>query len=81
MYKICIVVIIGLIVGIVCSETTLAQVNLEVQKMDKEVEQQKKKQESLEMKIDEMTSLENIKEISAEYGLSYHSENIKTIEK
>lgn len=81
MYKICIVVIIGLIVGIVCSETSLAQVNLEVQKMNKEVEEQKKKQESLEMKIDEMTSLENIKEISAEYGLSYHSENIKTIEK
>lgn len=80
MYKICIVAIIGLIVGIICSETSLAQVNLEVQKMDKEVEEQKKKQESLEMKIDEMTSLENIKEISAEYGLTYHSDNIKTIE-
>lgn len=81
MYKLCIVLIIGLIVGIVCSETSLAQVNVEVQKMEKEVEQQKKKIESLEMKIDEMTSLENIKEISAEYGLDYHSENIKTIEK
>lgn len=80
MYKICIVMIIGLIVGIICSETSLAQVNLEVQKMDKEVEDQKKKQESLEMKIDEMTSLENIKEVSAEYGLTYHSDNIKTID-
>lgn len=80
MYKLCIVLIIGLIVGIVCSETSLAQVNVEVQKMEKEVEQQKKKLESLEMKIDEMTSLENIKEVSAEYGLSYHSENIKTID-
>lgn len=80
MYKIFIVIIVGLIIGIVCSETSLAQVNVEVQKMDKEVEQQKKKIESLEMKIDEMTSLENIKEVSAEYGLTYHSENIKTID-
>ena len=81
MYKLCVVLIVGLIVGIVCSETSLAQVNVEVQKMEKEVEQQKKKIESLEMKIDEMTSLENIKEVSAEYGLDYYSENIKTIEK
>lgn len=79
MYKLCIVIIVGLIVLIVCSETSLAQINVEVQKMDKEVEQQKKRIESLEMKIDEMTSLENIKEISALYGLEYHSENIKTI--
>ena len=80
MYKLCIVVIVALIVGIVCSETSLAQVNVEVQKMEKEVTEQKKKIESLEMKIDEMTSLENIKEVSAEYGLAYYSENIKTIE-
>lgn len=79
-YKVFIVIIVGLIVGIVCSETSLAQVNVEVQKLDKEVEQQKKKIESLEMKIDEMTSLENIKEISEQYGLTYRSENIKTIE-
>ena len=32
------------------------------------------------MKIDEMTSLDKIEEISREYGLVYHSENIKTID-
>lgn len=80
MYKLCIVVIIALIVGVVCSQTTLAQVNVDVQKAEKEVSLQKKKIESLEMKIDEMTSLDHIKEISLEYGLSYHSENIRTIE-
>lgn len=80
MYKLCIVIIIGLIIGIVCSETSLAQVNVEVQRQEKEVEVQKKKLASLEMKIDEMTSLDRIKEISNQYGLSYHSENIKTID-
>ena len=79
-YKLCIIVIIALIVGIVCSETSLAQINVDVQKNEKAVVLQKKKIESLEMKIDEMTSLDRIKEVSEEYGLSYNSNNIRTID-
>ena len=80
MYKLCIFVIILLILGIVCGQTTLAKINLEVQKLNKKVIQQENVNESLDMKIDEMTSLDNIKEVSEEYGLSYNSDNIKTIE-
>ena len=80
MYKLCILIIIALIIGIVCSETNIAQTNVEIEKLERDVEKQKKRNESLNMKIDEMTSLDNIKEISAEYGLSYRSENIKTID-
>ena len=79
LYKFCIVVIILLIVGIVCGQTTLGQINLEVQKLNKVVNEQKNKNESLEMKIDEMTSLDRIKKVSEENGLKYNSENIKTI--
>ena len=79
MYRFFIVVIILLIVGIVCGQTTLAQINLEVQKLNKDVDNQRNKNESLKMKIDEMTSLDRIKEISGKYGLSYNSENIKTV--
>ena len=75
-----ILIIIVLIVGLVFSETTLARVNVDVQKQEKVVKEQKKQIESLKMKMDEMTSLDRIKEISIEYGLSYISENIKTIE-
>ena len=80
MYRLCILIIIALIIGIVCCETSLAQTNVEIQKLERSVEKQKKTNESLNMKIDEMTSLDNIKEISEKYGLSYHSENIKTID-
>ena len=79
MYKLCIVVIVLLIVGIVCGQTSLAQINLEVQKLSKEVDAQRNFNESLEMKIDEMTSLDRIKKVSEEYGLKYNSDNIKTI--
>ena len=80
MLKIGSIIIITLIVLIVCSETSLAKINVEVQKLNKEVDEQKKINESLNMKIDEMTSLDNIKEVSEKYGLKYNSENIKTIE-
>ncbi len=80
MYKLFIVMIIFLIVAIVFSETKIAQINIEVQRLEKEVVEQKKVNDSLEMKIDEMTSLDNINEISQEFGLSYNSDNIRTIE-
>lgn len=79
MYKLCIAIIVLLIVGIVCGQTTLAQVNLEVQKLTKDVDAVRNTNDSLEMKIDEMTSFSRIKEISEEYGLTYNSDNIKTI--
>ena len=79
-YKVCILIVIILIVGIVCSQTSLAQVNLEIQKLNDKVTEYKDINASLNMKIDEMTSLDKIEKISKEYGLEYHSENIKTIE-
>lgn len=79
-YKLLGVIIVVLVVLIVFSETTLAQINIESQKLEKEVDEKKKLNASLEMKIDEMTSLDNINEISREYGLFYNSDNIRTIE-
>lgn len=79
MYKFLVVVIVFLIVGIVFGQTSLAKINLEVQKLNNEVDDERNLNESLEMKIDEMTSLERIKKISEEYGLEYDSDNIKTI--
>jgi cell division protein FtsL len=79
LYKTGSVIIIALIVGIVFGETALAQVNLEVQYLKDEVEEKENTNTSLTMKINEMASLENIEEVSENEGLSYNSENIKTI--
>ena len=78
-YKLCLVIIVLLVIGIVVGKTKLAQINLEVQKLTKEVDKKKNTNESLEMKIDEMTSLDRIKKISEDYGLTYNNDNIKTI--
>jgi cell division protein FtsL len=78
-YKLLITVIVLLLLGIVFGKTKLAQVNIEVQNLTNKVDNQKNKNSSLEMKIDEMTSLDRIKQVSEANGLKYNSENIKTI--
>ena len=67
-------------IAIVFSKATLSQVNFEVEKQKRELEEQKKTNESLAMTIDELASLTKIQEVAEEQGLSYNNNNIKTIE-
>ena len=66
-------------IAIVFSKATLSQVNFEVEKQKRELEEQKKTNESLAMTIDELASLTKIQEVAEEQGLSYNNNNIKTI--
>ena len=67
--------------AIVFSQATLSKINFEVEKSKKEVSYQEKKNESLNMKISELASLDKIQEVAEKQGLSYNNDNIKTIEK
>ena len=80
LYKSFICLTILLIIGIVFGQTSLAKINLEVQKLKQEVEKKEEVNQSLVMKINEMASLENIQNVSNDMGLAYNNENIKTIE-
>lgn len=66
-------------VSIVFSKATLANVNYEVEKQKKQIEEQEKTNESLAMTINELASLTKIQEVAAEQGLSYNNNNIKTV--
>ncbi len=66
-------------IAIVFSKATLSQVNFEVEKQKRELEEQKKTNESLAMTIDELASLTKIQEVAEEQGLSYNNNNIRTI--
>ena len=58
---------------------TLAEINFLVEKQKREIEIQKKTNESLAMTIDELASLTKIQEVAREQGLSYNNNNIKTV--
>ena len=65
---------------IVFAQATLSKVNFEVEYMKKEIAIQEKKNQSLDMKINELASLDKIIEVAQQQGLSYNNDNIKSIE-
>ena len=80
LYTLTILLIASSPVVIVFTKSTLAEVNYEVEKIKKEIASQEKENESLEMKINELTSLENIQKVIKDKGLVYDNDNIKNID-
>lgn len=79
-YTLAILLVISSPVVIVFTKSTLAEINYEVEKMKKEIKSQEKENESLEMKINELTSLENIQKVIKDEGLVYDNDKIKNID-
>lgn len=79
LYKSCLIMIIMLVIGIIFSQTSLSNVNLQVEKLKINLSKQEDTNQSLAMKINEMASLENIQTIARSMGLAYNNENVKTI--
>lgn len=78
-YAFTIVMVIVLPFALVFSQATLSEINFEVEKMNKKISIQEKKNESLTMKINELASLDKIQEVAREQGLTYNNRNIKKI--
>lgn len=53
--------------------------SMNVEKMRYEIEEQEKKNESLVMKVNELTSFDKIKDIVTDMGLAYNNDNIVVI--
>jgi len=65
---------------IVFEKSTLSKMNYEVEKIKKEISVQEKENESLQMKINELASLENIQKVIRDSGLEYNNDNIKNVD-
>lgn len=77
--KFCFAMLILFPVTCVLSKAALSNMNLEVEKLKREITTQKNTNESLSMKVDELKSLANIEIVASNEGLSYNSDNIKVI--
>ena len=80
LYATSIVLLLMAPISIVFTKSTLSEINFEVEKMKKEIAVKEKTNESLEMKINELVSLDYIKEVIKKEGLTYNNENIKNID-
>ena len=65
----------------VLTKALLSKTNIESEKIKNKIALQEKSNESLDMQINELASLENIKAVADKYGLSYNNENIKNMNK
>lgn len=65
--------------SIIFAQATLSEINYKVEKTKKQIAIQTKKNESLQMKIDELASLDKIKEVAKENGLVYENDNIQNV--
>ena len=64
----------------VFTQAKLSESNIEVERLKEEIEYQNNINESLNMKINELASLDKIREVASEEGLTYNNNNIKVIE-
>lgn len=80
LYSFAVLLLVFAPVVVVFSKATLSKVNFDVEDIKKEIGYQAKKNESLNMKINELASLDKIEEVAKEKGLSYNNDNIKTIQ-
>lgn len=64
----------------VFAKSELSKVNYEVEETKEKISTQSKTNESLEMKINELVSLENLQKLAKELGLSYTSGSVKVVE-
>jgi cell division protein FtsL len=79
LYRVFVVVSIFLVLGIIYSRATLSKINLEIQELSGIIKRETDDNQSLTMKINEMVSLDKIREVSKEQGLTYNNKNIKSV--
>lgn len=67
------------ILQIFCGATT-GNLSINVEKLKYNIESQNKTNESLTMKVNELTSFSKVNDVVKEMGLAYNNDNIVTIE-
>ena len=80
LYFIAIVLVILSPLVVVFFKSTMSKMNYDAQKIKKQIAAQEKENESLQMKINELASLENIQKVIKDKGLEYNNDNIKNID-
>lgn len=60
----------------VFARANITHLNMSIEKMNYEINEQNKKNESLTMKVNELTSFDKIKVMASDMGLEYNNDNI-----
>ena len=61
-------------------EASVSELKMSIEKVKYEIDVQEKKNESLTMKVNELTSFENVNSVVREMGLAYNNDNIIVVD-
>lgn len=73
------ILVFGNIFGTSFSSAFLSKTNIEVESIRKKIDKQENLNQSLEMKISELASFDNVEAVATTYGLEYNNSNVRTI--
>lgn len=73
------VLLVGLWALCFFMKSSLASLNVEVERLSRDIKEQKEVNQSLTMKINELASLENVNVVANQAGLAYNNDNIRLI--
>ena len=73
------VLVLANLIGPAFSSAMLSKTNIEVESMKSKITKQEKYNESLSMKINELSSLDKIESVATSLGLEYNNSNIRII--
>ena len=60
---------------------SISEMKMNIEEIKYNIDKQQKKNESLTMKVNELTSFENVQKVVKEMGLAYNNDNIIVIDK
>jgi len=72
--------VVGILLSTSFSKAWVSKVNIDLESTRKKVIAQEKLNESLNMKINELASIDNIQAVASTYGLEYNNSNIVNID-
>ena len=73
------VLVLANLLGPAFSSAMLSKTNIEVESMKSKITKQEKYNESLSIKINELSSLDKIESVATSLGLEYNNSNIRII--
>lgn len=76
LYKLGFLCFVFTIVIRVFSSASISNLKMDIEKINYKIENQEKKNQSLTMQVNELTSYENLNGVLKEMGLAYNNENI-----
>ena len=76
LYSVGFLCLIFTIVIRVFSSASISNIKMDIEKINYKIENQEKKNQSLTMQVNELTSYENLSGVLKDMGLAYNNENI-----